>query len=122
MGRYCTNGGNPWPYQYFIGLNVGGWTDFRADSSHDINDYSWYFLAATYDRNYVRLYVNGVLVQTIASTAAIAGSDSGKLWIGGYPVNETGYTNGKMDDIRIFNRALTDFEIASLYHEGGWAQ
>jgi hypothetical protein len=27
---------------------------------------------------------------------------------------------GALDDIRIYNRALTVVEIQSLYHEGGW--
>lgn len=30
------------------------------------------------------------------------------------------YFAGKIDDIRIYNRALTDNEITILYHEGGW--
>ena len=122
IGRYCTNGGNSWPYQYFAGLDTGGWTDYRADSTHALTDNTWYFLVTTYDRSYVKLYIDGVLVQSIASTAAIAGSDTGKLWIGGYPVNETGYTYGKIDDVRIYNRALSSLEIGTMYHEKGWAQ
>jgi len=30
------------------------------------------------------------------------------------------YFNGKIDDIRIYNRALNESEINSIYHEGGW--
>ncbi|MBN1396844.1 MAG: T9SS type A sorting domain-containing protein [Bacteroidetes bacterium] len=31
-----------------------------------------------------------------------------------------GYFKGTLDDFRIYNRALTETEISSLYHEGGW--
>jgi len=34
--------------------------------------------------------------------------------------SNTGYFIGQIDDIRIYNRALTDEEILALYHEGGW--
>jgi hypothetical protein len=34
--------------------------------------------------------------------------------------NIIGYFDGKLDDIRIYNRALTDTEIPALYHESGW--
>jgi len=27
---------------------------------------------------------------------------------------------GKIDDVRIYNRSLSDTEIQQLYHEGGW--
>ena len=30
------------------------------------------------------------------------------------------YFKGKIDDIRIFNRVLSENEIQALYHEGGW--
>ena len=28
--------------------------------------------------------------------------------------------NGIIDDIRVYNRALSDAEVQALYHEGGW--
>jgi hypothetical protein len=30
------------------------------------------------------------------------------------------FFKGSIDDIRIYNRALTDQEIQQLYHENGW--
>ena len=32
------------------------------------------------------------------------------------------YYLGKVDDVRIFSKALTANEIQFLYHEGGWDQ
>jgi hypothetical protein len=28
--------------------------------------------------------------------------------------------NGIIDDIRVYNRALSDAEVQALFHEGGW--
>jgi hypothetical protein len=36
------------------------------------------------------------------------------------PSNTLDDFKGTIDDIRIYNRALTDAEIEILYHEGGW--
>ncbi|MBL7224385.1 MAG: hypothetical protein ISS72_11075 [Candidatus Brocadiae bacterium] len=48
-------------------------------------------------------------------------SDS-NLWIGGSPHYGTRMHlfRGKIDDVRIYKRALTQPEIQALYHEGGW--
>lgn len=36
--------------------------------------------------------------------------------------NDNGYyaMHGLVDDVRVYNRALNDSEVAQLYHEGGW--
>jgi uncharacterized repeat protein (TIGR01451 family) len=69
---------------------------------------TWAHLAATYDRTTIRLYVNGVQVATAAQTAAISTS-TGLLAIGANFYGE--YFNGLIDEVRIYNRALTAAEI-----------
>ena len=70
---------------------------------------TWTHLAATFDGATVRLYVNGVQVASQAQTAPLA-TTSGTLQIGGdsYP-NE--YFAGRIDEVRIYNRALSAAEI-----------
>jgi hypothetical protein len=70
---------------------------------------TWSYLAATYDRSTLRLYVNGVQVASKSATAAIAVS-SNPLRIGGNTTYGS-YYNGVIDDVRIYNRALTQAEI-----------
>jgi hypothetical protein len=65
---------------------------------------TWAHLAATYDGTTIRLYVNGVQVATGAQTAAISTSTSA-LAIGANFYGE--YFNGLIDEVRIYNRALT---------------
>ena len=70
---------------------------------------TWTHLAVTYDSAMVRLYVNGVLVASQARTAPIAASTN-QLTIGGDRTYGQ-YFTGKIDEIRVYNRALTQSQI-----------
>ena len=72
---------------------------------------TWSYLAATYDRSTLRLYVNGVQVASKSATAAMAVS-SNPLQIGGNTIYGS-YYNGVIDEVRIYNRALTQAQIQS---------
>jgi len=69
----------------------------------------WTHLATTYDGAVVRLYVNGVL----AGSSSISGSmtaSTGVLRIGGNSVWAEWFA-GLIDEVRVYNRALTAAEI-----------
>jgi hypothetical protein len=70
---------------------------------------AWTHLAATYDGAQVRLYVNGALVATKAASGNILAT-TGALRIGGNAVWGE-YFAGVIDEIRIYNRALTQTAI-----------
>jgi hypothetical protein len=72
---------------------------------------TWTHLAATYDGTTLRLYVNGTQVGTQAVSGALVVS-TGVLRIGGN--NLWGeFFQGRIDEVRIYNRALTAGEIAT---------
>ena len=78
-----------------------------ASSALTLN--TWTHLASTYDGTTLRLYVNG----TLAGSRPVNGSietSSDPLWIGG---NKQWGENfqGQIDDVRIYNRALSAAEI-----------
>jgi hypothetical protein len=69
----------------------------------------WTHLAATYDGAMLKLYVNGVL----AGSKAVSGSvtpTTGALRIGGNGIWSEWF-QGLIDEVRIYNRALTQTEI-----------
>ena len=70
---------------------------------------AWTHLAYTYDGANMRMYVNGVLVRTVARTGNITAS-TGPLRIGGNEVWGEFFT-GLIDDVRVYNRALTLAEV-----------
>jgi chitodextrinase len=70
---------------------------------------TWAHLATTYDGANLRLYVNGTLAATVAKTGTIATS-SNPLQIGGDSLYNQ-FFNGTIDDVRVYNAALTAAEI-----------
>jgi hypothetical protein len=82
-------------------------TGVAAPNAIPVN--SWTHLASTYDGANIRLYVNGTQVAIVARTGSIAASTL-PVWIGGNnPYGE--YFNGVIDEVRIYNRALSVAEI-----------
>jgi hypothetical protein len=73
---------------------------------------TWSHLAVTYDGANMRLYVNGALVRTVARTGVIAATN-GPLHIGGNAVWGGEFFAGAIDEVRIYNRALSAQEIAA---------
>ncbi len=69
----------------------------------------WTHLAATYDGAVLRLYVNGVQAGSLSRTGSI-NTTSNPLRIGGNNVWSEWF-NGLIDEVRIYNRALTQAEI-----------
>lgn len=100
---------------------------FRVWTTGDIGDASttdllsttdWSFVVGTYDGANAKLYINGVLKNTNSGSGLIA-TNSLPLRIGAG--NETSHLNpfdGKIDDVRIYNRALTGPDIEALYAHG----
>ena len=71
----------------------------------------WTHLAATYDGTTERLYANGTQVAQLAVSGAIATSAS-PLKIGGNAIWGEWF-NGLIDEVRVYNRALTPTEITA---------
>ncbi len=76
----------------------------------------WYHVAGTYNGTEARLYVDGVL----ESSLQVSGDTSSTIDINiGRDVNtETHFLNGIVDEVEIFNRALSQEEIQAIYNAG----
>ena len=83
--------------------------------SHNLlNSNSWHFISAVGTPNELKLYVNGLLVAEKTANA------SGFNYSTDFNIARKttyGYDNfkGKIDEVRIYNRALSGAEIQSLY-------
>jgi hypothetical protein len=96
---------SPWPSNT---IRIGN-VDRVAAGTSPLPLNTWTHLAATYDGTTMRLFVNGVQVGARAQTGNIVVSTR-TLRIGGNSVWGE-YFNGLIDDVRIYNRALTAAEI-----------
>jgi len=70
---------------------------------------AWTHLAGTYDGATMKIYTNGVLAASVAQTGTIAPSTDG-LFIGGNPYYGHNFI-GTIDEVRIYNRALSAGEV-----------
>jgi hypothetical protein len=91
-------------------INTGG-PDLSAKSSSALPLNVWSHVAVTYEGTTIRLYQNGTQVGTQAATGRIIAT-SGVLRIGGNTVWPEWFA-GRIDEVRIYNRALTPAEIAA---------
>lgn len=90
---------------------------YHEDSSKIIIDTNTYaHLVYTHDINKVKLYLNGRLVEEINSPGLLD-TNSIPLWFGARP-DSIQFFSGVIDDIAIWNRALTQNEIGALYLSG----
>lgn len=79
----------------------------------------WYHLAAVHERGVHRLYVDGVLQDSVEHK--LWTHDCEPMYIGRKGTPEPHfYFRGTIDDVRLYNRALSELEIALLVNEGGW--
>ncbi|HPS55210.1 MAG TPA: LamG domain-containing protein [Sedimentisphaerales bacterium] len=110
----------------------GGWEgttcrfsirDYReVYGTKKIVDSSWHHVAAVYNGSYVKLYVDGLLDKQSAASGVIK-TNNDNLSIGNneHLLLEHGVTSrsvqGLMDDVRVYNRALTASEISIIAND-----
>ena len=80
-----------------------------------INPDTWYQVAATYDGTTQRFYVNG---NFDASAVRDLNTGSGNVKIGKQPDWSGAYFKGEIDEVGIWDKALTATEISALYNSG----
>ena len=97
----------------FFRLNNTAATRIDSTTLYPTDGHTWMHVAVTWDGSDMRIYVNGVAEGgTVAGPAAIA-TNSNPLVIGA--VSDLTYKfQGAIDDVRIYNRALSAGEIAAL--------
>ncbi len=99
-----TSGNNPY-------ILYGGFTnDLTVDFTYTIN--TWYHIVASFDGTTAKLYSNNVLIGSSDKSSWNTTLDS--LLIGSQP-NKLKFHNGKIDEIGIWNRVLTNNEISKLF-------
>lgn len=80
----------------------------------------WTFIVGISYGNTLELYINGTLKDQSSDYANLVNDI---LFIGTDAThNSSSFWKGKIDDIRIYNRALSNSEVNQLYHEGGWTK
>ena len=77
----------------------------------------WQFVALTFSNGSMKYYKNGLLSDSKNVGVSLAPND-GPLYIGMDPVERCEYLIGSLDELSIYNRALSASEISALYNDG----
>lgn len=111
---YYDHNGVPYMFEDFGNCNTTGRLGLQMLSFSNAWEHYVYIVDSV--QNYMSVYVNGSLM-TFKNTCSVLNDRNRQLNIGyGKDVNNTlFYFNGKIDDIRIYNRVLTIQEIQMLY-------
>ena len=88
---------------------------YAVHSSANLRDGNWHHIAVTYDGAILKMYIDNAapITNTINDNTQFAGSGN---VIGG-AVGGTSIMDGSIDQVRIFNTELTEFQVTQLFSE-----
>jgi len=88
---------------------------YAVHSSANLRDGNWHHIAVTYDGAILKMYIDNAapITNTINDNTEFAGSGN---VIGG-AVGGTSIMDGSIDQVRIFNTELTEFQVTQLFSE-----
>jgi prepilin-type N-terminal cleavage/methylation domain-containing protein len=106
---------------FMVTVKDSGLVDFAilnngySQASTNVAKNEWTYLVGIHDvnRNLLEIYKNGELKHSIVPTVTIGDHASASLKIGG-----TQYFKGSIDEVHIYNTALTSSQIKSQYYTG----
>jgi len=91
------------------------WYNVVAENT-DILPGKWYHVAGTHSGTTTKIYINGVLEKTQATNYQTT-SNTANAFIGSYAGSDF-FFNGTIDNVIVYNRALSDEEVAEHYKAG----
>ena len=118
----CTGySGNPGLHFYIRSVNANYLTDAPATAS--VFDGNWHLVAGTFEGTSIHLYVDGNEVGTDKAAGAINYSlPDSSFFVDGYPFAGCGGSPdfpGLIDEVRVYDRALTATELGRLAAASG---
>jgi hypothetical protein len=120
--------GNPGNRQWYLRVLTSGAVEFElfnTDSNTDdvistttLNTNQWYHIVATLTTSNLKIYINGVEDASESSTYSTIQNAGADLEIGRRGKNSGyGYFDGSIDQVRIYDTALTSDQVTELYNE-----
>lgn len=96
-------------HEFISGFANDVWGNLPASNGY------WNHIVVTYENRNLKLYVNGGLDKN--DTIPLLNTTINKLRLG-RANNDTEALTWMLDDVRMFNRAISSYEVNLLYHEG----
>ncbi len=96
-------------------LKTDGTTSTLIASSGNLPENTWVHAAAVYDGADMLLYLNGTQVGSTGKSGSLSTNSGVSVWIGGNPPEGSARPwDGLLDEVRIYDRALSAGEIQAL--------
>ena len=105
-------------YTWELLFNNNSGTAYTASYTATPGLGTWYLVTGVWDSSTSNeyLYLNGTLVATVNQAGAVPDASSGRyLQIGVQNQTAGKYLDGTVDDVRVYNRALSAAEVGQLY-------
>ena len=98
-----------------VQLRVGNAFIYALSPSTTYNDGNWHHVCFTRKTSSgdLKLYIDGSLSQTTNGVTGVMQNETKETWIGG--ATDGYYFNGEMDEVAIFNTALSPEKITQIY-------
>ncbi len=120
----CSGQGSIFNVEYLLSLNFVN-TDFNESPTKKISLSSnldltcWHHYTIVRNAKRVKLYLNGNLIDEKVTSSVLDLENSALLKIADSPCvgSTTERFRGKLDELRVYNRALSDEEIKALYYD-----
>ena len=100
---------------FWVSVSGVGWV--RSDIVY-LSTNTWYHVAGTYDGSDIKVYLNGQPQGTPTSVTGSIEPISSPLYIGSDPSSQGRFFKGLIDEVEIYNRALSASEIQAIYTAG----
>ncbi|HEX6294026.1 MAG TPA: LamG-like jellyroll fold domain-containing protein, partial [Nitrososphaeraceae archaeon] len=100
------------------GFETESGEDFEVKSTAKYNDGKWHYVLLSYDGSLLRLDIDGKKqVSPTKNTNRVIPDTTGDqpLRIGANSLDESKFFTGNIDEVRVWNRGLTDEEISEIY-------
>jgi hypothetical protein len=132
------NGGDPWQRIFDFGQDTnsnmfltpsngtnmrfaittgGGGSELRLNAYSPLLQNEWVHVAVTLNGSQGVLYRNGIAVDTQPITLTPQDVAGENTWLGKSQYPDP-FFNGKIDEVAVFNRALSEAEVSTIYRSG----
>ncbi|MFA4830784.1 MAG: LamG domain-containing protein [Patescibacteria group bacterium] len=114
FGNHSNNNGYGYPAgSFYISYKAGGTSYYRVYQGKLFENNTWVNVCYVWSGSAVSLYGNGVALST--SAAGTYSIDANNQTIGIRTAGSYGMWKGNLDEVRVYNRALSASEITDLY-------
>jgi hypothetical protein len=103
--------------RFQMGQWSGGSADARAESTNTISSGTWYHVLCQREGTTIKIFVNNTEWASVTDSDANTANFGTSSFFGTFR-NTTGWYDGKMDEVSIYDKVLSSSERTTLYSSG----